>query len=81
MVGPRVAGLNSTFSQPAAACGMTTGALGLRARAPNGLAVELEYGVSTGTGATADAVDPRRRADAVLTGDQESHFSSNNPLK
>jgi hypothetical protein len=51
MVGPRVAGLNSTFSQPAAACGMTTGALGLRARAPNGLAVELEYGVSTGTGA------------------------------
>ena len=45
------AGTSSTFSQPAGVYGMTTGALGFRARTASGLAAEVEYGVSSGTGA------------------------------
>ena len=44
------AGTSSTFSQPAGVYGMTTGALGFRARTASGLAAEVEYGVSGGTG-------------------------------
>ena len=45
------AGTSSTFSQPAGVYAMTTGALGFRARTASGLAAEVEYGVSGGTGA------------------------------
>jgi uncharacterized protein YhjY with autotransporter beta-barrel domain len=45
------AGTSSTFSQPAGVYGMTSGALGFRVRAASGLAAEVEYGVSQGTGA------------------------------
>ena len=45
------AGTSSTFSQPAGVYGMTTGALGFRARTASGLAAEVEYGISGGTGA------------------------------
>ena len=44
------AGMGSTLSQPSAAHGVTTGAIGLRARTLGGVGVELEYGVSGGTG-------------------------------
>jgi outer membrane autotransporter protein len=44
------AGMSSTFSQPAGSYGMTTGAIGLRARGAGGFAVEMEYGVTGGTG-------------------------------
>lgn len=40
----------STFSQPAGTYGTTTGTLGLRLRGSGGLAVELEYGLTRGTG-------------------------------
>lgn len=39
----------SAFGQPSAVNGMTTGAIGFRARTPGGLSFELEYGFSTGT--------------------------------
>ena len=45
------AGTSSTFSQSAGIYAMTTGALGFRARTASGLAAEVEYGVSGGTGA------------------------------
>jgi uncharacterized protein YhjY with autotransporter beta-barrel domain len=44
------AGLSSTFSQAAGVQSVTSGALGLRARAPGGLTAELEYGVAGGSG-------------------------------
>jgi uncharacterized protein with beta-barrel porin domain len=43
-------GMLSTITQAAASQGMTTGALGLRARGQGGLTAEIEYGVSAGTG-------------------------------
>ena len=43
-------GSASTFSQPVGSHGATTGAIGIRARAPGGLAVEMEYGVTGGSG-------------------------------
>ena len=44
-------GMNSAFGQPASVHGVTTAALGLRARAPGGLSVDLEYGVAVGNDA------------------------------
>jgi hypothetical protein len=44
------AGTGSIFSQLAGVYGMTTGALGFRARTASGLSAELEYGLSQGTG-------------------------------
>ena len=41
-------GLSSTFSQTSTKGGMTTGALGFRARGRNGLGVAVEYGVTSG---------------------------------
>lgn len=43
-------GFTSTFTQVPGTQNTTTGALGLRARAPGGMSAELEYGVSSGTG-------------------------------
>jgi uncharacterized protein with beta-barrel porin domain len=43
-------GVSSTFSQLAGNRGMTMGAIGFRARSPGGLGVEVEYGVTEGTG-------------------------------
>jgi hypothetical protein len=43
-------GSSSTFSQPLGSHGMTAGAIGLRAHTPDGLSVDLEYGVSSGAG-------------------------------
>jgi hypothetical protein len=43
------AGSSSTFSQASGKNGMTTGAVGFRARAVGGLAVEVEYGLTQGT--------------------------------
>jgi uncharacterized protein YhjY with autotransporter beta-barrel domain len=43
------AGSSSTYSQLAGNRGMTTGAIGFRARSPGGLGVEFEYGVTEGT--------------------------------
>ncbi len=43
-------GFTSTFTQSPGTQSTTTGALGLRARAPGGMSAELEYGVSSGTG-------------------------------
>jgi uncharacterized protein YhjY with autotransporter beta-barrel domain len=45
------AGTSSTFSQPNVSRGSVSGAVGLRARAAGGLAVELEYGLTSGSGA------------------------------
>jgi uncharacterized protein YhjY with autotransporter beta-barrel domain len=42
--------LSPTFSQQAGTHGLTTGAIGLRARTPGGSSMELEYGVSSGAG-------------------------------
>jgi uncharacterized protein YhjY with autotransporter beta-barrel domain len=47
-LGPSTA---STFSMPAGTYGTTTGTLGLRVRGSGGLTVELEYGLTRGTGA------------------------------
>jgi uncharacterized protein YhjY with autotransporter beta-barrel domain len=44
-------GLSSTFSQPSGKGGMTTGALGFRARSRDGLGFEVEYGVTQGPNA------------------------------
>ena len=44
------AGLSSTFSQAAGVQSMTSGALGLRARAPGGLTAEFEYEIAGGSG-------------------------------
>jgi uncharacterized protein YhjY with autotransporter beta-barrel domain len=43
------AGSSSTFSQASGKNGMTTGAVGFRARAIGGLAFEVEYGLTQGT--------------------------------
>ena len=43
------AGSSSTLGQPVGARSMITGALGLRARSPSGLGVEIEYAASVGT--------------------------------
>jgi uncharacterized protein YhjY with autotransporter beta-barrel domain len=43
-------GSASTFSTPAGTYGSTTGTLGVRLRAAGGLSVELEYGLTRGTG-------------------------------
>jgi hypothetical protein len=45
-------GLSSTFSQPAGSHSTTTGIGGFRVRSPGGLGIEVEYGVSAGTGST-----------------------------
>ena len=42
------AGTSSTLTQAAGTNGTTTGAVGFRARAPGGLAVEVEYGLTGG---------------------------------